>query len=73
MKKITIVGANSYIARNVILRLEQRFPECELKLYDYAEKQVDGQSNYTSINILDKESVAKIDFASYITVYFHLR
>ena len=49
MKKITIVGANSYIARNVILRLEQRFPECELKLYDYAEKQVDGQSNYTSI------------------------
>ena len=63
MKKITIVGANSYIARNVILRLEQRFPECELKLYDYAEKQVDGQSNYTSINILDKESVAKIDFA----------
>ena len=25
MKKITIVGANSYIARNVILRLEQRW------------------------------------------------
>ena len=24
MKKIKIVGANSYIARNVILRLEQR-------------------------------------------------
>ena len=43
MKKIAIVGANSYIARNVILRLQQRLPECELNLYDYAEEQVDGQ------------------------------
>ena len=70
MKKIAIVGANSYIARNVILRLQQRFPECELKLYDYAEGQVDGQLKYTTINILDKDSVAKMDLICDIIYMF---
>ena len=70
MKKIAIVGANSYIARNVILRLQQRFSEYELKLYDYAEEQVDRQLNYTSINILDKDSASKMDLACDIIYMF---
>lgn len=62
MKKITVIGANSYIARNMIYVLDQRPEEYELKLYDYAEQQVDGHPKYNSVKILDKESVKQIDF-----------
>lgn len=61
MKKVAIVGANSYIARNVILVLKREMPDCEIHLYDYAANQVDGFSNYKSINILDQESVKQLD------------
>ena len=37
--KITVVGANSYIARNLIFEIKQRQLGAELKLYDYAERQ----------------------------------
>ncbi len=59
--KAVIVGANSYIARNLLYILKRRKPECEVKLYDYTETHIDGESNYTKINILDRESVSKID------------
>ncbi len=59
--KAAIVGANSYIARNLLYVLKRRKPKCEVKLYDYTETHVDGESNYTKINILDRESVSKID------------
>ena len=60
--KITVVGANSYIARNLIFEIKQRQLGAELKLYDYAERQTDGEQNYQKINILDRDSVSEIDF-----------
>lgn len=62
MKKIAVIGANSYIARNVVYVLNQTPGEYDIKLYDYSETQVDGLPNYTSIKVLSKESVKDIDF-----------
>ena len=60
--KITVVGANSYIARKLIFEIKQRQLSAELKLYDYTERQADGEQNYHKINILDRVSVSEIDF-----------
>lgn len=62
MKKVVIIGANSYIARNTALVLEEKYPDTFIKLYDYSDAQVDGRDNYIKINILDAESVKTIDF-----------
>lgn len=62
MMKITIIGANSYIARNLIFEINQRKIDAELKLYDYADKQSDGENNYHKIDILNQKSVSEIDF-----------
>ena len=61
MKKVIVIGANSYIARNVIYVLRRDY-DCEIKMYDYAEKQKDNEYNYWQINILDEDSVSRIDF-----------
>jgi UDP-glucose 4-epimerase len=61
-KKIAIIGANSYIARNVTLVLNQSPELYEIVLYDYKDTQVDGMRNYKSINILSAESVKPLDF-----------
>lgn len=60
MKTVSIIGANSYIARNVILTLKQL--EYNILLYDYTAKHVDNEANYTQIDILNRESVSKINF-----------
>ncbi len=62
MEKVAIVGANSYIARNLYFVLKNNYHNCEIKLYDYATEHIDKASCYEQINILDVESVAKIDF-----------
>lgn len=59
--KAVIVGANSYIARNLLYVLKRVRPECEVKLYDYMGAHVDSESNYSKINILDRKSISKID------------
>jgi len=61
IKRVAIIGANSYIARNVLFVLQQNRDEYEVKLYDYSPVHADCAENYESINILSKESVAKID------------
>ena len=60
MKKITVIGANSYIARNLICYLERSGPDVQLFLYDRALLQTDGHSSYTQIDVLSKESVHNI-------------
>lgn len=60
--KITVVGANSYIARNLIFEIKQRQIGAELKLYDYADCHADGEKNYHKIDILSRDSVSEIDF-----------
>jgi len=62
LKKTAIIGANSYIARNIIYVLGQNPELYELALYDYKEEQMDGLENYKSIKVLSKESVKNIDF-----------
>lgn len=59
--KITVVGANSYIARNMIYMIQHEQPEDEIKLYDCHEKQKDNLDSYTQIDILNKESIQMID------------
>ena len=61
MKKAIVIGANSYIARNLLYILKSKKPDCEIKLYDYADTHIDGEKNYKSIRILQQESVAHID------------
>ncbi|MDD6824943.1 MAG: NAD(P)-dependent oxidoreductase [Oscillospiraceae bacterium] len=70
MKKVVIIGANSYIARNVTLLLEQCYPETNVMLYDYAEIQIDNRANYRQISILDEDSVKNIDFDCDIVFMF---
>lgn len=59
--KVAIIGANSYIARNLIYFVRQQEADVEWRLYDAAETQVDGEADYKQINLLDKESLAQID------------
>lgn len=60
MKKIAIIGANSFIARNFIYSLKKS--KYDINLYDYQEQQLDGLNNYMSINIMDLSSLEKIDY-----------
>lgn len=60
--KITIIGANSYIARNLINILNIEYKEnLTLYLYDYQKEQSDGCNNYESVNVLNMESIKKIN------------
>lgn len=61
MKKIVIIGANSFIARNTICVLQRDYFDCEIWLYDHAEKHIDNNPNYTNINILSRDSITYID------------
>lgn len=61
--KAAIIGANSYIARNFIYVMKEKWPSMDLMLYDAAACQVDGEPHYQQINVLDKESVKIIDFS----------
>lgn len=60
MKKFTVIGANSSLARNFLYYLRDK--DVRVKVYDIQEKQLDGVGNYERINFLDKQEVLKIDF-----------
>lgn len=61
-KRIAVVGANSYIARNLIHLLRRQPETYELFLYDLGETQADGFGPYVRTDILQEESVRKINF-----------
>ena len=61
MKKAVVIGANSYIARNLIFLMKKELPECELALYDMTPTHVDGEKNYHYLDILEPGSVGQID------------
>lgn len=69
MKKVGIIGANSYIARNLIYFFEHE-TKIELKLYDRTDSHVDGKMNYFKINVLDISSLENIDFDCDIIYFF---
>lgn len=51
MNKIVIIGANSFIARNLIYRLNE-IQKFELKLYGHSESHIDGLRNYEQVNVV---------------------
>lgn len=57
--RITILGANSYIARNLIHYINVQGKD-ELFLYDYQEEHLDNAPNYQQLNILDAEKVQAV-------------
>lgn len=62
MKSVSIVGANSYIARNLIHMIGTDYKDIELFLYDREESHRDGLHNYVPVNILDEASAASINY-----------
>jgi UDP-glucose 4-epimerase len=60
MKRFSIVGANSSIARNFVYYLRDR--DVELYLYDIQPASLDACANYEQINLLNMEDVCKINF-----------
>lgn len=62
MKTVTIIGANSYIARNLIHIINTENMEIELFLYDREESHRDCLQNYAPVNILDEESLSAVNF-----------
>lgn len=61
MKKIVVIGANSYIARNCIYFMSKQNRDVHMELYDHANEHADHAENYHQIDILSQESVSKID------------
>ena len=54
---ITVIGANSYIARNFIYWLKKNY-QLDFDLYDNAEEHLDRESPYKKLDIFDQEKVA---------------
>lgn len=86
MKSVSIIGANSYIAKNLIHIIRKEYTDIELFLYD-READTNGNSyhgnnfhgnnyhegdavNYAAVNILDAASVAKINFSVDAVIVF---
>ena len=69
MKKIIVIGANSYIARNLVHVLMQK-PELSLTLYDAQEESKDGARNYHPVNILSPESLKAMDLSADVIYMF---
>lgn len=60
--KIVVIGANSYIARNLIIKIKEKYERAELKLYGRSARQLDNIENYTSIDIFNLQEIKTIDF-----------
>lgn len=61
MKKIAILGANGYIARNLIYILQNEYPACALELYGIEPSHLDGYSNYKQVDMTDKANIKGIN------------
>lgn len=68
--KVTVIGANSFIARNLLVVLKRRFPNVQLRLYDCADTHADGEQAYEKVQILDRASVSNIDLKADIVFMF---
>lgn len=70
--KIGVVGANSYIARNLVKYLEDKGDF--VSLYDYTDKYVGDDGNakhdYCKIDFSNPESINKIDFSADAIFFF---
>lgn len=69
MKKILIIGANSFIARNLIYSIKDN-KDTSLSLVDYQKEQIDNVPNYLSLNLLEKDDWKKVDLGVDIIYFF---
>jgi len=69
-KKATIIGANSYIARNMIHVLVNRKDVEAVALYDYQSEHIDGMPNYKQINVLEEASLGFADLDVDLIFFF---
>ena len=60
--RTAIIGANGYIARNLLYYINNHSPEIVIDSYDIAEEQVDGYDNYKSVNLLDANLEGEINY-----------
>lgn len=63
MKRVAILGANGYIARNLVYFLKRDYPDIDLTLYGIEAQSVDHYENYVSVDMTDKDSIKKIDLS----------
>lgn len=72
MKRIAIIGSESFLARNFIKYVERKYEKTEwnLYLYDRAEKSKSKRHYYVQINFGTLESIRKIDFSVDILMIF---
>jgi len=61
-KKILIIGANSYIARNLIYTISTEKPDLQVFACDHQPEHFDRFSGYTVVDILSVDSLYKLDF-----------
>lgn len=59
--KITIIGANGFIGRNLLYYLQSKRNDISLTSYDLADTQRDGAAPYRKIDMLDKSEVFDMD------------
>ena len=62
MKSVTIIGANSYIARNLIQSIACSGAQIKMYLYDREETHKDGLSGYAPIDIMSSESMESVRY-----------
>ena len=61
--KIAIVGANGYIARNLIYVLKRDYQNYEIYPYGIESNSADQLDNYVTVDMTDRESVKKINLS----------
>lgn len=65
--KITIIGANSNIARNFIFVNKNKH---EIYTYDYQDTHQDGIANYTKVNLNNSDDINQINFDVDVVYFF---
>ncbi len=61
--KIAVIGANGYIARNLVYVLEHEYGGIELNLYGIEETGADNAAAYMQVDMTDKASVSRLDLS----------
>lgn len=68
-KHISIIGANSYIGRNLAVHLLTR-NDYEISLFDRDTAHFDNLNDYQPLNLLDPDSLSNVDFSSDVFFFF---
>lgn len=70
MKRVAVLGANGYIARNLIYVLRNDYPSIEVCSYGIESRSIDGYDKYISVDMTDENSITKIDLSCDVVFMF---